>query len=131
MKVVGSNALLVIHLSAALGRFVDPDQGVVHPSTKSREAYSAPGHLTTTTPSCNHVRSRMHISLQHLVEAMNNKGWDYNKVATELNIPEERIKDIFTGKEKATPVEFNAILGVLRINEQVSQQASKQTTSAC
>ncbi|CAE6387004.1 hypothetical protein RSOLAG1IB_07609 [Rhizoctonia solani AG-1 IB] len=66
----------------------------------------------------------------HLVEAMNKKGWDYNKVATELSIPEERIKDIFTGKEKATPVEFNAILGALKITDDPPHDPSHSTTKS-
>ncbi|CAE6406908.1 unnamed protein product [Rhizoctonia solani] len=65
----------------------------------------------------------------HLVEAMNKKGWDYNKVATELGLSEEHIKDIFTGKTKPTPVELNAILGVLKITEDPPHDPSHSTTA--
>ncbi|GAB1526067.1 hypothetical protein RhiTH_009233 [Rhizoctonia solani] len=65
----------------------------------------------------------------HLVEAMNNKSWDYNKVATELGLSEEHIKDVFTGKTKPTPVEFNAILKVLGIDEQPPKDSSHTTTA--
>ncbi|EUC56661.1 DNA-binding helix turn-helix protein [Rhizoctonia solani AG-3 Rhs1AP] len=65
----------------------------------------------------------------HLVDAMNKKGWDYQKVATELGLSEEHIKDVFTGKSKPTPVEFNAILKVLGVNENPPHDASHATTA--
>ncbi|CAE6476110.1 unnamed protein product [Rhizoctonia solani] len=64
----------------------------------------------------------------HLVDAMNKKGWDYNKVATELGLPEEHIKDLFTGKAKPTPVESNAIMKVLGINEEPPHDSAHATT---
>ncbi|CAE6535394.1 unnamed protein product [Rhizoctonia solani] len=54
----------------------------------------------------------------HLVEAMNKKGWDYQRVASELNVPVEQVEAWFTGKEKPDPVQFNAILGVLKISDE-------------
>ncbi|CAE6440949.1 unnamed protein product [Rhizoctonia solani] len=64
----------------------------------------------------------------HLVDAMNKKGWDYNKVATELGLSEDHIKDIFTGKTKPTPLESNAILGALKISEQPPHDGKHATT---
>ncbi|KAJ1302778.1 hypothetical protein OPQ81_003086 [Rhizoctonia solani] len=64
-----------------------------------------------------------------LVNAMKEKGWDYNKVAAELGLSEEHIKDIFTGKTKPTPMEFNAILQVLGINEEPPHDSSHTTTA--
>ncbi|CUA76382.1 hypothetical protein RSOLAG22IIIB_06246 [Rhizoctonia solani] len=54
----------------------------------------------------------------HLVDAMNKKGWDYQKVATELGSSEEHVKEVFTGKTKPDEDEFNKILKVLGISEQ-------------
>ncbi|CAE6428372.1 unnamed protein product [Rhizoctonia solani] len=65
----------------------------------------------------------------HLVDAMNNKGWNYQKVATELGLSEDHIKDVFTGKTKPTPVESNAILKVLGINENPPHDAAHATTT--
>ncbi|KAH7338956.1 hypothetical protein B0J17DRAFT_659296 [Rhizoctonia solani] len=59
---------------------------------------------------------------------MNKKGWDYQKVATELGLSEDHVKDVFTGKTKPTPVEFNAILGVLKINEEPPHDGAHATT---
>ncbi|KAF8753736.1 hypothetical protein RHS01_06724 [Rhizoctonia solani] len=81
----------------------------------------------------------------HLVEAMNNKGWDYNKVLPSSvflknilrmvgGVPISRELDcpLFHSlhwQDKPTPVEFNAILKVLGIDEQPPKDSSHTTTA--
>ncbi|KAF8600851.1 hypothetical protein BDV93DRAFT_558953 [Ceratobasidium sp. AG-I] len=64
-------------------------------------------------------------SCKALAAALQKKGWDHNKLATELGEPE----DLLTGDIKPTPEEFKKIATVLGITSVEAPHDSAHATA--
>ncbi|KAH0828715.1 hypothetical protein J3R83DRAFT_3121 [Lanmaoa asiatica] len=51
-----------------------------------------------------------------IVNAMNAKGYSYDKLAGQVGMPQQRVVDVLTGKAKPTQQEFGSIASALGLS---------------